>query len=452
MSRTQKIARRRFLKGVAVSGATVTVGLPLLRMALNDHGDALASGEPIPTYFGVWFWGNGMRPSRWIPSSIGSGNAWSLSSELAPLAAVKEYLSVVTNTLVTVDRNPNTDNPHAVGAAGMLTGDNILTLKPGTMEYTVRQRSIDQIAADQLSQGVARRSLEVALCPQSASQFGGTVWDHISHNGPNAPNPAEGDLRALFYRLFSNAQELYANDARLSVLDVVQEQTRELQRTLGAEDRRRLDQHLEGIRSVEKVIESSAYCTLPPAPNNVQILNGSSAAITERSRISSQIIALALSCGITRVFSMQSNRPAGDPIVDRVAAGQMGVHYITHEQSPQYYDVELHNAVLFFMEQLAVLLNTLKNTPVGAGNMLEHSVLYCTSDLSDASDHTLDEMPVLIAGKGGGRLRGNVHHRFAARTTGSTAALTALQGAGVNVSSFGVGGAYTTSSIAELKT
>ncbi|MCB9708374.1 MAG: DUF1552 domain-containing protein [Myxococcales bacterium] len=452
MSRINRMRRRQFLKGLAVSGASVSIGLPLLRFALNDHGEALADGSPIPTRFGVWFWGTGMRPSRWVPETAGAGDAWTLSSELAPLEGLKDYLSVVTNTWVTVDFDSMVDNRHAVGAAGVLTGDNLFPLKPGTMEHTVRQRSIDQLAADKLSSNVARRSMEIAVYPEAPSAFGGTLWDHISHNGPSAPNPAEPDLRAFFYRMFTNAQESYVNDARQSVLDVVQDQANELQNVLGAEDRIRLDQHLEGIRTVEKALASTSYCSLPPAPNNLQIVNGNREAIVERNAVASQLVALALSCRVSNVFNVMFSKPASNMVLNTLDNGSNSIHAMAHSAESARYDLMVHQSVIFVMEQLAVFLNTLKNTPDGSGNLLDNSVVYSSSDLSDGHNHKIEEMPMLISGKGGGRLRGNVHHRFAERTNASGVGLTALRAAGVDADAFGTGGGLATTSISSLET
>lgn len=453
MSRSKQLGRRKFLKGLAATGATVGVGLPLLRIALNDHGEAMADGTPLPTHFGVWFWGIGIRPARWIPAGVGHGDSWALSSELAPLASVKDRLSVVTNGVIRTDFNPSIDNPHPVGGVGVLTGDAYMPVSPGAVHHTVRQPSVDQLAANHLSANTVRRSLQVGIYPSPTSRFGGTMWDNISHSGPNAPNPAELNLRTFFYRLFPNADQAYLANTRQSVLDVVQAQTQELQKGLGSEDRQRLDQHLEGVRAVERVIHSSSpNIVLPPAPNDVAVIAGNREAVVERNRIISQLVALALSTGVSNVFSVTfSHIGAETTILSNIANATISLHGLTHAPTTNLYDEMYHASVVFVMEQLSAFLQVLQNTPQGASNLLDQSAIMCTSDLSDGHNHTINEFPLLIAGKGGGRLRGNVHHRFGTPTNVSRAVLTALRGAGVSAGSFGVGGAYTDSSIAELE-
>ena len=88
------LSRRQVLRGL-LGGSSVCVGLPLLEAMLNDHGDAFAQGNPIPTRFGLWFWGNGVRPEHWVPQGLGQGNAWQLSEEMAPLQAHKSKLSAL---------------------------------------------------------------------------------------------------------------------------------------------------------------------------------------------------------------------------------------------------------------------------------------------------------------------------------------------------------------------
>src|SRR5579859_8177448 len=103
------LPRRLFLRGVLAGGVSVAVPVPRLFGMLNGNATAYASGAPLPVRFGLWFFGNGIIPNRWVPSATGTGNAWTLSEQLAPLQEVKSYLSVVTGLSIKV---PNS-SPHA---------------------------------------------------------------------------------------------------------------------------------------------------------------------------------------------------------------------------------------------------------------------------------------------------------------------------------------------------
>src|SRR6266481_4459273 len=89
------ISRRHLLRGMA-AGAAVSVGLPRLGGMLNGNGTAYAAGGALPKRFGVWFWGNGMIPPRWIQKTAGVGTGWELSEQLMPFAKVKKNLTVLT--------------------------------------------------------------------------------------------------------------------------------------------------------------------------------------------------------------------------------------------------------------------------------------------------------------------------------------------------------------------
>ena len=110
-----RTSRRRFLRGMMQGSGLVCVGLPALELFSPRLAHA---GEAFPRRFGMFFWGNGNRPDRWLPDGEGDGDAWALSEELAPLANVKEKLCVVSGMSVKVDNI----SPHWSGAAGLLTG------------------------------------------------------------------------------------------------------------------------------------------------------------------------------------------------------------------------------------------------------------------------------------------------------------------------------------------
>jgi len=112
------ISRRAVLRGAA-GGAAVQVALPVLECALDEAGTAWADGTALPTFFGYVHWGNGARPESWVPDAVGAGDAWSLSPSLAPLAALKDYLTVVSGTNIAL-----TDLQHPQGASNILTGTN----------------------------------------------------------------------------------------------------------------------------------------------------------------------------------------------------------------------------------------------------------------------------------------------------------------------------------------
>jgi hypothetical protein len=433
--------RRTFLRGL-LGGAAVGVGLPTLEVMLNTHGTALADGAPLPTRFGVWFWGNGVRPERWVPARAGAN--WEPSEELEPLRALRPWVSVVSGCEIKTGTHP-----HHSGMTGVMTGAALhqVGVTRDTIVSTFARQSVDQIAADRLAGQAALRSLEVGITRFRGTDEG-TTFQHLSHNGPNNPNPAEYEPRALFERLFGGPREGRPEETRASVLDAVRGQIRGLQQRVGRADRARLEQHFESVRALERRIAASPNaCAAPAAPGQYPDVEGREQ-IAPRNQIMSELIALALACDMTRVFSVLYST-AGSGVIVWQAGARNGLHQICHDEpNPQ---PTVHAATTFTMEQLAAFLGALRDTPEGAGSVLDHCSILCTTELSDGHTHSNQDFPILIAGKGGGRLRGDMHYRSPGREGTSRAVLTALRGAGLEEASFGVDAGRETQSLGALE-
>jgi hypothetical protein len=430
--------RRTVLKGL-LGGAAVSMGLPLLEIMLDTHGEALATGDPLPDRFGVWFWGNGVRPERWVPHTTGVD--WTPHDETLPLLPLREYVSVVSGCEI-----KTATHPHHSGMTGVMTGKHYLQV--GTTRDTIVSTfdgpSVDVIASNAYNAGTSLQHLEVGVTRFRGTDEG-TTFQHLSHNGPNAPNPSEYDPRVVWNRLFGGRSEL--DPTRRSVLDAVADQTTNLRRRLGAADQARLDMHYAAVRDLERRLEEAAPTCGTPSPPVSPVEPPGAEPIEEKNLIMSELVALALSCDATRVFSVLFST-AGSGVVWWQEGATTGLHRLCHDEAmPQ---PTVHAAQTRTMEQLAVFLETLRNTPDGAGNLLDTCGILCTTELTDGRTHSNLDFPILIAGKGNGRLHGNRHYRSTTNESVSKAVLTAMVGAGVPVTSFGDGLGYTDQTVGEL--
>ena len=436
-----KITRRTLLRG-ALAGSAVAVGLPPLEATLNGNGTAFADGHEIPRRFGVWFWGNGVRPEQWTPS--GTGSAWIPSAELLPLAAHREYLTVVSGTNVHTGTHP-----HHAGMTGVMTGAPLhqVGTTRDTIISTFARKSVDVLAADHYEGTTPLRSIEAGITRFRGTDEG-TTFQHLSHNGPNNPNPSEYSAPALFSRIFGTPTDADFSFARQSVLDAVGHQIGGLQDRVGAHDRQRLEQHFESIRAIElRLAAEPVVCERPTLPSDHPDIAGREQ-IVPHNETMSQLVALALACDVTRVFSVLFS-PAGSGVVIWQAGALNSLHQICHDEAmPQ---PTVHAATVFTMEQLAVMLQSLRDIPVGDDNLLDHSSIICTSEHADGRIHSYSDFPMLIAGKAGGALRGDTHYRSTTDESVSKAVLTALRAGGVPAESFGTEGGYVTDSIGEIE-
>jgi hypothetical protein len=442
------LSRRMVLRGMA-AGSVVTVGLPIFECLLDDNGEAWADGEELPLRFGLWFFGNGVRLDSWLPTV---GHDWQLpgDGELAPLVEHKDYVSVVSGLSVKTPRHA-----HHSGMATICTGGPHLKIDDvrDTIVSTFKYPSVDQIAADWFMQNTptAYRSLEAAVTRFRGTDEG-TTFQYLSHNGSlggeTNVNPSEESPQKFFQRLFGEeTADPLIKSARASVLDAVGTQIGALQPKLGAGDRQRLEQHLESIADLERRLGAPlAECSKPDDPGEFPDLEGKEQ-MAEKNVAMSDLMALALACDLTRSFSIMFST-CGSGAVMWPAGSTDGQHYMNHTEPSPW--TKQHESVKFTMAQLGYFLNRLKETPEGAQNLLDRcSILVCTEH-TEGWTHSQDDMPILICGKGGGRLKGNVHQREVGGNT-TKALLTALRGAGLPLNDFGYEAGHVTAGMSELE-
>jgi hypothetical protein len=430
--------------------AGVAIALPIFDFMLNDSGDAFADGEELPTRFGMWFFGNGVRLDSWLP--VNTGPDWQLpgDAELEALVPHKEYVSVVSGLSVKTPRHP-----HHSGMVTMCSGGPHLKIDDvrDTIVSTFKYPSVDQIAANHFMEvsPTPYRSLEAAVTRFRGTDEG-TTFQYLSHNGSATGetnvNPSEESPHKFFDRLFGQGTaDPLIKQARASVLDAVGDQITDLSSKLGKRDQSRLDQHLSSVRDLENRLAAPlAECNKPADPGEFPDVDGNEQMI-EKNIAMSDLMAIALACGLTRTFSIMFSTCGSGAVYWPVGATD-GQHYMNHTEPAPW--TKQHLAAKFNMERLSYFLQRLRDTTEGDKNLLDQcSILACTEH-AEGWTHSQDDMPILICGKGGGRLRGNVHYREVGGNT-TKALLSALRGAGLPLTEFGYEQGHVTSGIPEIE-
>jgi hypothetical protein len=433
------VTRRTVLRGLT-RGVSASVGLPLLEAMLDNRAFAQTAS---PKLFGIFFWANGIRAERWVPSEVGA--TWNLSEELMPLAPVKEYVSVVTGMAVKDNRFG-----HHCATAGILSGTPCIdqsTAPGGANERsTFAAPSLDVVVSRRWQGQTRLRSLELSALRNTYDE--GTTYDQLSHNGPNDVNPAELSPTAAFDRLFGvQDPNAIVRRARASILDTVAADTIALKAKLGMADRARMDQHLESIRALERQLQGNpaAMCAPPVRPT---ALAATGANLVPRFRAMADLIAVALACDITRVFSIRLTCPADNTVLGLPGVSS-GSHDLTHNEGGD--QPQVHRTVVFSMEQFAYLLGRLKATtdPMGK-NLLDRMALLGSSDCQLGRDHNNTEFPVLVVGKAGGALKAGRHYRSTSGESTTKVLITLLQALEMPVASFGAGPLLATQAVPDL--
>lgn len=452
--------RRTVLRGLLATGAGISVPLPLLEAMLNGNGTALAAtGEALAPLYVTWFFGNGSLPGSWKPASTGAGTAWQLTSQLAPLSEVKSHLTVVSGlqgALVV------SGVEHPTGSAAATTG----TPLNGN---SVRGRSIDQVVADIIAGDSPFKSLELGVTPATPGGPQDSLHS-VSHRGPAARNDPEFEPQAVFDRLFKDyappmegdpAAEEAARLARVkkSVLDAVLADGAALQQRLGMNDRQRVEAHLDGIREIEGRLQTmppNGGSTVPAACGDLMAPTVGSDTRSEAPRdvnsVMAQLTTLALACERTRVATFMFSLPAAHVYYRHLSDGNTNMNDDFHDTichgdaGDHFSQPRVEKGVIYAMECLNEFLLNLKNTQHGATSLLDAALVYVTSDTAWGKTHGKDEWPVLLAGKAGGRLRGDEHHNFQGENL-SRALLTVAQIMGSTQSEFGIDGGHVTAAL-----
>ena len=456
MSRRTTISRRAVLRGVLAGGVTVAVPLPRLCAMFNGNGTAYADGTTPPVRYGVWFFGNGIIPDRWVPTTTGVGNAWTLSEQLSPLLEVKPWVSVVTGLNIMV---PDTA-AHASMPACALSGANL-----GSVPSSTSLPTTDQIIAKLIGTGTTYPTgLHVGCSNSSGNTALGMA---ISFSAPGAPNPPNYSPESLFTQLMqfanmptTNSQSQAATNADLMrrgmVLDAVSGGISSLRARVGTEDQQRLDQHFEGIQQLQTQLVRAQGPKVSGTlvdPNKAYPNRGSDGGLTMQiNQAFADLLVFAMSTDLTRIFTFcwapgATNCSYADCGLQGGFHGDYG-----HRQSPQgpaYATIGFNTGVQYAMLSLNYLATKMKNTPDGAGALLDNSCIYSTSCVSESSTHSPVDYPLLLVGKAGGKLKGNQHIRQVGGNS-SLVPFTVLQAYGSTAQTFGSDQGQVSSGIPEL--
>ena len=257
---------------------------------------------------------------------------------------------------------------------------------------------------------------------------------------PTTPLPMENDARAVFERLFgaSDSTDPKARAAQVfkdrSILDSISSDAVRLQRRLGARDRAKMDQYLEGVRDVERRIQKaegqSAVSVVVEQPA------GSPATFDEHAKLMFDLAAMAWQADLTRVFTFMMAREFTSRTYPESGVAEP-FHATSHHQRDPERIAKLSKINRYHVQTLAHLLERLRSTPDGDGSLLDHSTILYGGGLSDGDKHNHVNLPIAILGGGAGRLKGGRHVRLPQDTPLANVHLTLLDNMGIHVDRFG---------------
>jgi hypothetical protein len=388
--RPPALSRRHVLRAGAVG-----VSLPFLEAMLPRRRAAAA----VKPRFVAFYQPNGVNMAKWRPQ--GEGTGWQLGAAMAPLARVKDQLTVLSH-LRLADENLT----HR-GFATILTGYKETHPEAKTMtsadqliarayEGQTRFASLQFLAATGLDTWRAPDDPTRIDCKIDASTLavrGGTPL-------PNMCNPAK-----VFRRLFGAPTPV--DRLRPSVLDAVRARTRELRAGLGMADQRRLDEYLDGIRHVEQTLAKApaggAACDAAPGAEGVPANRDAYV------RVMIDLLVLALRCDLTRVATFLIGVNNSETPFEFDGKKYLFHAEISHHGGDAYKRELCHRMDHWHMTHLGYLLEKMAAIEEPGGTLLHNSLVYFSSEVSDGDGHTSYHMPVLLAGRAGGAVRSGRH-------------------------------------------
>jgi hypothetical protein len=397
--------RRAFLAG----GAAI-VGLPFLESL--EVRTARAQAPAAPRRLLYYYVPNGIHMATFKPTAAGAG--YPTPPMLMPLEALKGDFSVVSG-LENAPAKPDGAGDHASGTSSFITC--VHALKSETnIQLGI---SADQVAAKAIGGATRIASMQLGTSGGSTagncdSGYGCAYARNISWSDATTPLPKLVDPVKVFDQIFAGANPGETATAAAkrraydkSVLDAVTADAKGLALKLGRSDNVKLDQYLTGVRALETKLMAMtpvSQCTPGTKP----------AATTDfpaKVALMSDLMVLAMQCDATRIITfMLGNAISGQTYPQLGVTG--GHHDISHHANDPTKLSQLASIGLWEITQLAYLMNKMKSVAEGSSNLLYNSTIFFSSDISDGNRHNHDDLPIILAGHGGGALSPGKHVVF----------------------------------------
>ena len=395
------LSRRKFLRG-----AGVALGLPWLESLAPA---AEAAGPPVR--FAALFMGNGVNKHHW-GANMGTGGI-EFAKSLSPLVPHAKKVNVFHGLW---NLNTTDDNGH-FPKMNVLSG---LKVKRTTTDVEVGT-SVDQLMAGSVGKATPLPSIVLGTEPPGYSTDSGYTQiysAYVSWSSPTTPAPKEIVPRQAFDRLFDDGSRRRAD---ASVLDLVAAEAASLRGRLGGRDRAKLDEYFTSVRELERRIERSAeesqretgghgWRPTVTKPSLERPGPGIPTEPREHLELMCDILLLAFQMDRTRVATLMLNNDLSNMNFGFLGGIHGGQHELSHhannaDRLDQYQRVNEYHMAL-----LARLLTKMDATSEGERTLLDNSMVLFCSSLMDGNSHDSKELPIVLAGGGGGTIQGGRVH------------------------------------------
>lgn len=415
MTKSFSIPRRTFLKGLGTA-----IALPLFESmapGVVRAATAAAGGKTAPRRMAFVYVPNGANMADWTPTAVGTD--FELPSILEPLKAHQKDFMVLSGLAHDKGRaHKDGAGDHARASSTFLTGCHANKTAGADIKVGI---SVDQMAAQQIGDRTRFASLEMGtdkarLAGNCDSGYSCAYSYNISWKSESTPMPPEVDPRQVFDRFFGNGDRSEVAEARLkrdrykkSILDFALDDAQRLKGNLGYTDRRKLDEYLTAVRELEQRIEraNDFAAELP----DFQRPTGIPRSYEAHLRLQFDLMALAFQTDTTRISTFIMAHDGSNRQYPFIGVRD-GHHDLSHHQGDAEKKAKIAKINRFHATQFAYFLGKLKSIQEGEGTLLDNCMIVYGSGLGDGNRHNHDNLPVLLAGRGGGTLTSGRHVRY----------------------------------------
>jgi hypothetical protein len=419
------------------------LALPLLEAMKPLRAFADGPAKP-PLRMAFCMTPNGVNCPAWFPTTEGAG--YELSKTLSPLTSIKDDVLVLSG-LAHDKAKANGDGAgdHARSASTFLTGAQARKTDGKDIRSGV---SVDQLAAEKLGAKTRLASLEIgtergAMAGNCDSGYSCAYSSAIAWMSPTMPLPKEVNPRQVFGRLFGDPGAIAAERDRArqalyrkSVLDLVREDAAGLEKELGAADRRKLDEYLESVRSIERQIQAAEGENAAKVPAGVEApADGIPSELPAYFKLLSDLLVLAFRTDATRVATFMFANEGSNKTFPFIEVRD-GHHSLSHHGGNKEKLDKIQKIDQFYVEMYADLVGKLKLVKEGEGTLLDNCMVVYGSAIGDGNRHNHNELPVLFAGRAGGTVKTGRHVRYPKDTPMTNLFLSMLDRMGIQEERF----------------
>lgn len=438
MNRPVTIDRRTMLRGLGTA-----IALPMLETMMPIRAMGAAAASEAPRRMAFFFVPNGVHMPHWTPDAEGS--EFQLPPVLESLTDFKDDLLILSG--LTQDKaraNGDGAGDHARSAAAFLTGSQPHKTDGADIKVGV---SVDQIAAQEIGQKTKFPSLELG-CDRGAqsgscdSGYSCAYSSSISWRTPSTPVAKEVDPRLVFERLFGTGHKTEVAESRdrrqrlqKSVLDFVLDDASRLRKKLPSGDQQKMDEYLTSVREIEMRI-SRVELGLDDEQPNMSAPVGIPKDLGAHIRLMLDLMVLSFQTDLTRVSTFMFANEGSNRSYKFIDVPE-GHHDLSHHGNDEEKQAKISRINRFHMEQFAYFLGRMQSVAEGDRTMLDNSMLLYGSGIGDGNRHNHDDLPILVVGRGGGRLSTGRHIRYRKNTPLNNLYLSMLDRMDVSIESLG---------------